>query len=102
EQSDQLSPPRTRAPGAIVPDGTVAGAAVSPGIGGGGATLGGPAPGAAASSGAVHPVAMHASGQRAVRQLEAARAIQADARLTKLGYVEAVIIGSAQILALLA
>ena len=51
---------------------------------------------------APHPVAMHASGQRAVRQLDAARAIQADARLTTLGYIQAVIIGSAQILALLA
>jgi undecaprenyl-diphosphatase len=44
----------------------------------------------------------HASGQRAVRQQEASQALQADQRLTSLGYVEALIIGAAQILALLA
>jgi len=58
--------------------------------------------GAAAPGTAVHSAAMHASGQRAVRQLEATRAIQADARLVKVGYWEGLIIGSAQILALLA
>ena len=46
--------------------------------------------------------ARHASGQRAVRKLEIARAIQADGRLSRVGYAQAVIIGSAQILALLA
>jgi undecaprenyl-diphosphatase len=46
--------------------------------------------------------AMHASGQRAVRQLEVSRAVRSDERLTALGYVQAVIIGSAQIFALLA
>jgi undecaprenyl-diphosphatase len=102
ELSDRRTAPRTRAAGATAPDASVAGATVSPAMGGGGATLGGLPPGAAASSAAAHPVAMHASGQRAVRQLDAARAIQADARLTTLGYIQAVIIGSAQILALLA
>ncbi|HEY7011750.1 MAG TPA: undecaprenyl-diphosphate phosphatase [Streptosporangiaceae bacterium] len=47
-------------------------------------------------------VAMHASGQRAVKQLEASRAVQADQRLTAVGYLQALIIGSSQILALLA
>ena len=47
-------------------------------------------------------VAAHASGQRAVRQQEASRAVQADRRLTTVGYLEALLIGSAQILALLA
>jgi undecaprenyl-diphosphatase len=47
-------------------------------------------------------VAAHASGQRAVRQQEASRAVQADRRLIKVGYWHALIIGSAQILALLA
>ena len=47
-------------------------------------------------------VAAHASGQRAVRQQEASRAVQADRRLTTVGYWQALIIGSAQILALLA
>jgi undecaprenyl-diphosphatase len=46
--------------------------------------------------------ARHASGQRAARKLEVARAVQADGRLSGLGYVQAMIIGSAQILALLA
>ena len=45
---------------------------------------------------------MHASGQRAVRQQEASRAVQADRRLVAIGYWQALIIGSAQILALLA
>ncbi len=103
ELSGRRTAPRNRAAGTRVPDATVAGATAS-----GGATLGGPVPGAAASSAAVHPghpahpVAMHASGQRAVRQLEAARSVEADTRLTRVGYVQAVIIGSAQILALLA
>ncbi|HEY7144135.1 MAG TPA: undecaprenyl-diphosphate phosphatase [Streptosporangiaceae bacterium] len=44
----------------------------------------------------------HASGQRAVRQQEATQAEQADTRLTGMGFPEAVIIGAAQILALLA
>ena len=44
----------------------------------------------------------HSSGQRAVRQQEMATAIQADRRLTSFSYWQAIIIGSAQILALLA
>src|ERR1022692_562085 len=44
----------------------------------------------------------HSSGQRAARQQEVASAVQADRRLTAFGYVQAVVIGSAQILALLA
>jgi undecaprenyl-diphosphatase len=56
----------------------------------------------AAPAGAVPGVAAHASGQRAVKQQEATRAIQADLRLVAVGYLEAVIIGSTQILALLA
>ncbi len=46
--------------------------------------------------------ARHASGHQAVRQEEMALAIQADERLSRIGYVQAVFIGSAQILALLA
>jgi undecaprenyl-diphosphatase len=46
--------------------------------------------------------ATHASGQRAVRKQEIATAIQADQRLSAVGYAQALIIGSAQILALLA
>jgi undecaprenyl-diphosphatase len=46
--------------------------------------------------------AQHASGQRAVRQEEIATAIEADQRITSYGYGTALIIGSAQILALLA
>lgn len=46
--------------------------------------------------------AAHASGHRAARQEELVSAIQADQRITSYGFLEAVIIGSAQILALLA
>jgi undecaprenyl-diphosphatase len=62
-----------------------------------------------ASSGATVPgatvagsVGAHSSGQRAARQQEVNSAIAADQRLTAFGYVQAIIIGSAQILALLA
>jgi undecaprenyl-diphosphatase len=46
--------------------------------------------------------ARHASGHQAERQEEMALAVRADERLSRLGYAPAVIIGSAQILALLA
>jgi undecaprenyl-diphosphatase len=52
--------------------------------------------------GAPRPAGAHASGQRAVRQQEMADAIASDRRLTAQSYLQAVIIGSAQILALLA
>jgi len=55
-----------------------------------------------AGSKAGRGAAAHASGQRAVRQLELSRAVQADERLAGAGFVQAVVIGSAQILALLA
>ena len=48
------------------------------------------------------PVAAHASGQRAIRRQEELQALESDVRLSGTGFVEAVIIGSAQILALLA
>ncbi|HEX5188629.1 MAG TPA: undecaprenyl-diphosphate phosphatase [Streptosporangiaceae bacterium] len=44
----------------------------------------------------------HSSGQRALRQQEIATAVQADRRITSFSYLQAVVIGSAQILALLA
>jgi len=46
--------------------------------------------------------ARHASGQQAVRQEELVQAIQADERLSRMGYLRAVIIGASQIFALLA
>jgi undecaprenyl-diphosphatase len=46
--------------------------------------------------------AAHASGQRAVRQQEASLAMQADERLATMGYLQATMIGTLQILALLA
>jgi len=46
--------------------------------------------------------AAHASGQRAVRQQEVSLAIRADERLAAMGYRQATLIGTAQILALLA
>ena len=47
-------------------------------------------------------IAGQASGQRAVRQAEITQAVQSDRRLTAVGMGEALIIGSSQILALLA
>jgi undecaprenyl-diphosphatase len=52
--------------------------------------------------GAARPGAAHASGQRALRQKEMAEAVAADHRLARESFVQALIIGSAQILALLA
>jgi undecaprenyl-diphosphatase len=46
--------------------------------------------------------ARHASGQQAARQEELVLAVQADERLSRMGYLRAVIIGTSQILALLA
>jgi undecaprenyl-diphosphatase len=46
--------------------------------------------------------ARHASGQRAVRQKQVADGIEADRRMAREGYVQGTLIGSAQILALLA
>ena len=46
--------------------------------------------------------ARHASGQQAVRQEELVQAIQADERLSRMGYLRALLIGSSQIFALLA
>jgi undecaprenyl-diphosphatase len=50
----------------------------------------------------VRTTAAHASGQRAVRQEEASLAIQSDTRLAAMSYPRVLIIGSVQILALLA
>jgi undecaprenyl-diphosphatase len=63
------------------------------------AEAGSPSPAAAPAR---RPVAAHASGQRAVRRQEEIQALESDTRLSMIGFVEAVIIGSAQILALLA
>jgi undecaprenyl-diphosphatase len=53
-----------------------------------------------AGGGAGH--SSHASGHRAVRKQEMATAIESDQRVSAVGFVRAIIIGSAQILALLA
>jgi undecaprenyl-diphosphatase len=67
------------------------------------AEAGGPASSADAAAGpARRPVAAHASGQRAIRRQEEIQAVESDVRLSKIGWMEAVIIGCAQILALLA
>jgi undecaprenyl-diphosphatase len=83
-----------------VADAAVAGAAMS------GAVAAAPG-GAVATPAGAHGApgahgAMHASGQRAARQLEASHAYEADGRLSKIGYWQALVIGSAQILALFA
>jgi undecaprenyl-diphosphatase len=95
--------PATAAASSTVADPAVAGAAMS------GAVAAGPAgavarPAAAGAHGvtAVPGAAMHASGQRAARQLEASRAYEADTRLSGIGNWQALIIGAAQILALFA
>jgi undecaprenyl-diphosphatase len=48
------------------------------------------------------PPGRHASGHQAVRQREISDAVRADRRLSAIGYLQAVVIGSTQILALLA
>ena len=55
-----------------------------------------------ASSGAPGQPGQPPGGHQAVRQEEMALAVRADERLAKVGYTQAVIIGSAQVLALLA
>ena len=52
--------------------------------------------------GAARVAGAHSSGQRALRQHEYESALRADRRLTSLSFVQALIIGSAQVLALLA
>jgi undecaprenyl-diphosphatase len=100
-------PARGPAPAGALADDPVLGAAVS-GAGGTGGAAGAGGPGAVSPArgtpdrGAPAHAAAHASGQRAARQLEASRAVEADARLTAVGYLQALLIGSAQILALLA
>jgi len=67
---------------------------------------GGPAASTFAEAGAPgtprRPAAAHASGHRAIRRQEELQALESDVRLSDIGFVEAVIIGSAQVLALLA
>jgi undecaprenyl-diphosphatase len=56
-----------------------------------------------ALTGAGRPgVARHAAGHQAIRSQELAEAVDSDQRLSEMGYARAVLIGSAQILALLA
>jgi undecaprenyl-diphosphatase len=75
---------------------------------GAGAGPGAAGPGDPAMSGSLRPAhvagqrAAHASGQRAERMAEIEQAKQADQRLAKRSYLAAVVIGAAQILALLA
>jgi undecaprenyl-diphosphatase len=75
---------------------------------GAGAGPGAAGPGDPAMSGSLRPArvggqrAAHASGQRAERMAEIEQAKQADQRLAKRSYLAAVVIGGAQILALLA
>ncbi len=52
--------------------------------------------------GAGAPVGAHASGQRVQRHEELISAIQSDRRIVAFGYLQAILIGSAQVLALLA
>jgi undecaprenyl-diphosphatase len=66
-----------------------------------GAALGGGPPGVPAAP-ARRPGAAHASGHRALRRQEEIQALESDDRLSRIGFAESVIIGSAQILALLA
>ncbi len=57
--------------------------------------------GAAAGRPVPAPAGRHAAGQRALKQQEASMAVQADRRLVRLGYPNAILLGSLQILALL-
>jgi undecaprenyl-diphosphatase len=65
-------------------------------------SAGDPGPPGAARAGSGAGPSSHASGHRAVRKQEMATAIESDQRVSALGFVRAIIIGSAQILALLA
>jgi undecaprenyl-diphosphatase len=88
---------------ASAPSNAVAGAAMAGAGSGAGPAVPEPAMAAAAGHAAGgHGAPLHASGQRAARQQEVSRAIQADTRLTRIGYWQALLIGSVQILALLA
>jgi len=69
--------------------------------GGGGPGSGGMGSGAASGSRAVGSAGRHSSGQRAIKQQHANLALQADERLTKQGFLGALILGSMQIFALL-
>jgi undecaprenyl-diphosphatase len=82
--------------------GTAASGSTVPGVAMAGATVAGAPVGPAMAAEGGHGAAMHAAGQRAARQIEVARAVEADTRLSKIGYLQALLIGSAQILALLA
>jgi undecaprenyl-diphosphatase len=77
-------------------------AIVGAGLAPGGTPGGTRASGGAGASGSTRVAGAHSSGQRAVRQQEMVAAIQADRRITSFSYWQAIIIGSAQILALLA
>jgi undecaprenyl-diphosphatase len=55
-----------------------------------------------ASQAGSHGRAAHASGQRALRQKEVSAAIRADERISRIGYLQTTLIGTAQVLALLA
>jgi undecaprenyl-diphosphatase len=94
------APAAAAASSGTVADAAVAGAAMS------GAVAAAPG-GAVARPAGLHGAlgahgAMHASGQRAARQLEASHAYEADTRLSKIGFWQALVIGAAQILALFA
>jgi undecaprenyl-diphosphatase len=78
----------------------IVGAGLAPG--GAGAPGSARAPGSALAPESARVAGAHSSGQRAVRQQEMVAAIQADRRITSFSYWESIIIGSAQILALLA
>ena len=69
---------------------------------GGAVSAGDPGPPGAARAGGGAGPSSHASGHRAVRKQEMATAIESDQRVSALGLVKAIIIGSAQIFALLA
>jgi undecaprenyl-diphosphatase len=67
-----------------------------------GAAAGSGSAGAGGNGTAARTVASHASGHRAVRQQEISAGLEADERLSAMGFVHAMLIGAAQILALLA
>jgi undecaprenyl-diphosphatase len=102
EAQDGEADGRAVAPAGAAASGTSVSGSAVPGPAMAGATVAGAAAVPAAAAAGGHGGAMHASGQRAARQLEVSRAIEADTRLSKIGYWQALIIGSAQILALLA
>jgi undecaprenyl-diphosphatase len=98
---DETAAPAFRAPALGVAAATAGGGSHGRTVLGGAVAAAGTGPVATDSPARGPAGGRHAAGQRAVRQEETAAAIAADARLSLMGYAQAVLIGTAQVFALL-